>query len=68
MSTSEMPHPTAQYVPRYNEPQKLDLKLKYNCTAYVKSELDKKGKISKIGVTKPHQGEFSHAKYINNYC
>jgi hypothetical protein len=36
----------------------------YN-TAYVKSNIDKRGKFSKIWVTRPHQGESSHAKYIN---
>jgi hypothetical protein len=42
-----------------------NLSKKYD-TSYVKSKLDKRGIFSKIWVTKPHQGESSHAKYINS--
>ena len=35
-------------------------------TPYVKSKVDKTGIISKIKVTKPILGEYSHAKYINS--
>ena len=38
----------------------------YYVTPYVKSKVDKTGITSKIKVTKPILGEYSHAKYINS--